>query len=123
MGGAEPQFLHFCFFFFGECDSSGVSGHRLNPQITTMTASTTRLNDTIHRLWVVSVFSRDRGPERAPLPQDCAGKVPERTGQRPCKGGGQAPGGLQKGRVKGSRSVSSRRRVPLLPFPTPLPRC
>ena len=48
VGGATSEFL-FLDFFLG-CDSSGVSGHRLNPQITIMTVSTTCMKDSIRTL-------------------------------------------------------------------------
>ena len=47
---AEQQLISQLGFFPPVCDSSGLRGHRLNPHITTMTASSTRLNDTIGTL-------------------------------------------------------------------------
>ena len=46
--GATSQFS-LCFFPQA-CDSSGLSGHGLNPHMTKLTMSTTRWNDAIHTL-------------------------------------------------------------------------
>ena len=70
VGGAICQFS-FWGFFPQVCDSFWSIGHGLNPRVTKMTMRTTRMNDSIRTLWVVAIFSRDRGAERAPLPQDC----------------------------------------------------
>ena len=48
VGGATSQFL---FLIFSQvCDSSGLSGHGLNPHITKMTMRVTRMNDSIRTL-------------------------------------------------------------------------
>ena len=47
--GVRSNNSFFCLFF-EVCHFSGLSGHRLNPHITIMTVSTTRLNDTTDTL-------------------------------------------------------------------------
>ena len=50
VGGAACDSFLFWDFFVVRCHSSGLSGHRLNPQITIMTVSTTRMKDSIRTL-------------------------------------------------------------------------
>ena len=50
-GGRSNKSIFILGFFFSQvCDSSGLSGHGLNPHITKMTMRITRMNDSIRTL-------------------------------------------------------------------------